>query len=637
MVSNIRLPSETWSHIANFADLGTKKALRSSSNLQKSATEEHLSARIKNRTQLSQALRSAFVQNAPELDLSAAGVRDEDIVGYLQSGPKHHELVLRNNPISNRTIHALHNLPDLKQLDVSKTPVDADSFRALPSQLKSLRANDTIFRSNDVFHLFHIEALNELQVGGTAIDQNTIILLKERFPQLKSLTISHNACMDDFTMPAVGEFHQLEALDISHISATAEGIDDAINPETLKKLSVAGNSQIDEGTLYSLAGSQKLEALDVSHCDLSAEVIRDLSNMPNLTSVNLRGNYEATDDAIAGLLAKDHLEHINLLSTSISTAVAEALTEQNPLKSAHFSQLDNIDKVVSNLHRKGMVEELTLKSNFQSTSLDSFSKLASLPGLRKLTLDTRFNLLTDQQATEISRSASLEDISVNGEELTDDGFKALASLPKLSRLSVAFASLSPQTIAHLAKSPSLENLCLATPVSEIGTAELTAIASLPHLKALQITINVNNNDEGMAALAHRATKLNTLDLIASSALTQQTMQHLANMSSLEHLNLTGCTLNEEDLMELRHSTSLKSLNLTDVEFSRTTAQALATIPTLTTLHTYIDDTDEEALRAFIGSGVKFIHIDTDGVNPTLLQDLHQAGISLIPRRGLSSY
>lgn len=190
--------------------------------------------------------------------------------------------------------------------------------------------------------------------------------------------------------------------------------------------------------------------------------------------------------------------------------------------------------------------------------------------------------LTDAGLASIAELRNLEVLHLDGNaKMTDDGLKALATLPKLRHLRLTgpftdrgiqyLASLpslkvlwlespnvSEESLRHLVQSRSLERLCVPW-LDRITDRSLAYLTSMPKLKALGVGDAVSA-DAGVARLASLA-NLEVLALKGGRALTDKGLTPLATMPRLRALQIYNSRITEQGLAGLSQCRLLDSIEI----------------------------------------------------------------------------
>jgi hypothetical protein len=190
--------------------------------------------------------------------------------------------------------------------------------------------------------------------------------------------------------------------------------------------------------------------------------------------------------------------------------------------------------------------------------------------------------LTDAGLASIAKLRNLEVLHLEGTaKMTDDGLKALATLPKLRHLRLtgpftdrgiqALASIptlkvlwlespkaSEESLKYLAQSPSLERLCVPW-LDRITDRSVTYLSSMPRLKALGVGDAVSS-DAGVARLVS-LTNLEVLALKGGRALTDKGLTPLATMPRLRALQIYNSRITEQGLTGLSQCKTLDTIEI----------------------------------------------------------------------------
>ena len=149
-------------------------------------------------------------------------------------------------------------------------------------------------------------------------------------------------------------------------------------------------------------------------------------------------------------------------------------------------------------------------------------------------------------------------------QISDDGFKQLTDVPKLTFLDLDYnVATTDASLAHMAQHlSSVTDLGLhGTSITDDG---LVHLGQLKHLKSLNLTATKING----AGLAHLAAldSLHYLILNATS-IKDESLKHLANLPSLENLELLKTGISDAGVEYLVHLTKLKRLVIRETKIS----------------------------------------------------------------------
>jgi hypothetical protein len=237
----------------------------------------------------------------------------------------------------------------------------------------------------------------------------------------------------------------------------------------------------------------------------------------------------AADDATLALLASVGPIHtLTLQPAGYTDAGCEAIARLTDLKALHLQSV-----------------------TFTSAG---FEKLAKLPQLEELVLNGCS--MTDEKLNSLQTCRTLQRISVSGaDDITPDGYAALASLPALSVLGIYGPMTTDEALQRLAASKSLVLLSLGQP--SISDEGLRFIGEMPNLHYLSITVTSITS----AGLAHLE-PLHLTDLVLRCpGLDDASLAVIGRFSSLHNLQLLSTAASDEGFAPLGRLTHLQRLVL----------------------------------------------------------------------------
>ncbi|QDU25140.1 Leucine Rich repeats (2 copies) [Anatilimnocola aggregata] len=207
-----------------------------------------------------------------------------------------------------------------------------------------------------------------------------------------------------------------------------------------------------------------------------------------------------------------------------------------------------------------------------------FELIANQPELKKLTLYGSCKGLNNETLPLLKKLTKLEDVSTDGMQVTDAGFGPLAEMKSLKSLSFFHPSWGSKEfvgtgLVQLAGLPNLEKLTIAgTPFNDQGMA---AVGKLTQLKAFR-TWHTFQTEAGNQHLL-KLTNLKELRLGQRlrqyngqpnpPSLTDDTIQVIAQLTSLESLWLDEARLSGTALAQLKGLPNLKLLTLERVDIA----------------------------------------------------------------------
>jgi hypothetical protein len=184
-------------------------------------------------------------------------------------------------------------------------------------------------------------------------------------------------------------------------------------------------------------------------------------------------------------------------------------------------------------------------------------------------------LITDKAFSTIARLEKLEVLDAAGvARLSAAGIRELRALKSLKELSVWPSSANDQTAALLAEITSLEKLNLGGGVGEVSKDaknELTdeglrKLASLPRLRSLTAQCRPIT-DKGVAAFKGEYCQLEELNLDWCSLLTDKSLESMARLK-LRKLSIVAWKVTEKGLKQLASMDQLVQLNVSRTTLGR---------------------------------------------------------------------
>jgi hypothetical protein len=228
--------------------------------------------------------------------------------------------------------------------------------------------------------------------------------------------------------------------------------------------------------------------------------------------------------------------------------------------------------------------------------------LAALDRLDRLVLlDVSHSQIDGSGLRWVPRDAPLSTLRLNGNELSDEGLKQVASFADLEALELEGASLP--TAEPLGKFANLRELHLDR--AYVADHQWHAIGRLASLERLDLgTMHIESGHFGWLAgltglheLSLGATRIEDQDLACLTSLKQlrrldldQThvtsacLVHVSSLQGLQHLNLWMTSVSDAELERLTRLTQLRTLNLKGTHVSGASVPTLAQLQSLTRLH-----------------------------------------------------
>lgn len=271
--------------------------------------------------------------------------------------------------------------------------------------------------------------------------------------------------------------------------------------------------------------------------------------------------------------------------------------------SSHGSNVEALKKLGAQVTEKdGVVTQVQAKCD-AFTEAD-YRTLGEFKTIKVLSLSTG-KTLTDDMLALLTSLTELEDLSTEGCQLTDDGFKHFAAFQKLRRLKFFHPSLRSEKltgsgIAQLKSLPKLESLTFAG--STAGDAALEAVGQLTQLKEFRIwhTSQTHAGNDHLAKLTNLTAlrigqRLPSFTKNSPPSFDESTMETLAQIKSLESLELTEARLSAKIIPQLKALPKLKKLKFETVDISSADIDAVkAALPGVNVIWDPLSEADKEA-------------------------------------------
>ncbi|MGB7345159.1 MAG: hypothetical protein WBD20_13175 [Pirellulaceae bacterium] len=236
----------------------------------------------------------------------------------------------------------------------------------------------------------------------------------------------------------------------------------------------------------SLAGIGNLKSLVLHEVGLSdAQFLRMISKSPGLKSLRLADTSMLTDKAFATIDSLTQLEYLEVENVAIGDAEMTKIGALTELRELNLAGTQITDRGIANLIRNsdgatrlGKLEQLNL-DRCQLRG-DHFDALGSLEALSWLSLDdVPFDT---RQWSKLVTCKHLLDLSVRRTQIDDQVTAAIAMLPSLLSIDLSLCDLRPGSIALLRRSQSLQEVNLSgtqiTDDSLMHFADMSSLAKL---------------------------------------------------------------------------------------------------------------------------------------------------------------
>lgn len=227
---------------------------------------------------------------APELEELTLwdGVRSQD-VATLSRFPKLRKLDAQGAQLSNAAVQHLVKLHALRDLDISRSSIDATGVAKL-SILELRRLVPPRFTGPDYSSLVGFRHLRELDLSGAHIHDSQLRVLRG-LPELRSLNLAGTR-ISDAAAATLLEFPLLQRLNLAYTSITGVTVRQLTALSELQELNLQ-NISVGEGDLDAFAQLQKLRVF--TGTGISDRGLRALAALPNLQGLVLDFGPEELD------------------------------------------------------------------------------------------------------------------------------------------------------------------------------------------------------------------------------------------------------------------------------------------------------------------------------------------------------
>jgi len=408
-----------------------------------------------------------------------------DSLSACQSMPLLRALYLNGCQVHDHHLSSLSGLVDLRYLSLAKTPITSEGVQYLASlvSLKFLDLSETKVGDAGVAVLSKLPNLERLDLTQTDITMDGAFSWIASRPFL-AVTISENLETDRWEDRAL-LFGYSEDIAMSGRS----GIGKFVGGKHLTKLSFSGSfrfspmrSELTDSQNFTSSGPRSLSELD----------LQMFENLVHLEELSFGSeSFNPSSDQIARILKNKSLKYL-MIGCKLDNAGMSTVTQQTSLQTLNFALAGISDQQLVRLSKLPNLTSLVLsKGEFSPDSISG-----SCAGLRTLKLDSV--------------------------DLKGDGLKALASLPRLTRLDL-----------NLKEHYSLEQIR----------------DWFPNLRQLRIDDSRIVESE-IFSVADQLGKLERLEIL-NAKLTKASIAEFGKMTGLKHLVLRKTGLDSKAEPELK--------------------------------------------------------------------------------------
>ena len=414
------------------------------------------------------------------------------------------ELILYGNPgMTENGLKALTNLRSLRHLRLGKECLFTDRgiahLASLPS-LKVLWLDTHNITDESLRWLARSKSLERLNMYWLdTITDRGIVYLKDA-PRLRKLDVGH-ARLTDAGLAQFAAYGNLDYLRLPG-GFTDTGINNLANINHLKYLWINcySGSPLTDKALATVSNLRELEELYISGTGFTNEGIELLAKLENLQVLNiLQFGQDGLDNKNLKQLAKlSKLKKLNLSSADQITI--SGINVLNALDALENLSIDDIRRDDGSLDISGL-------RNLKNLSVRMWSKTTKIDS----EFVTNYESFRDSDIACLSGLTNIEDLSLIGYGIGDDGFKHLVPLTKLKHFQITGGTdLTDEGLKHLANMRRLDSLSIHS--SRITSEGLAYLYPLKTLHIIRIKSTVPINGFAISRLRTELPHLQSLDI-----------------------------------------------------------------------------------------------------------------------------
>jgi len=347
----------------------------------------------------------------------------------------------------------------------------------------------------------------------------------------------------DWPAIAFGDWSSVEMTDVD-ISYRRNVSDDLLEQVSVfRKLdSYSVNGQrVTDRSLKALRGMPELKTVTIEACDITDATLEHLATLPNLEDLTLRG-VAVTDKGLAHLWKLPKLTNLTLDFTLISPQAVKEFQDARP------------DCVVGFVPAGGRTEVEAAKGIMRRDA----------------------NLLYDSD----TRLVTAMIFSMNEKPWRSQDWALLQAIPEIQAVSIDDLPSTLEAIRQVQKLPNVERLTLET--LPVTAQELTLLSQYPKLTELDFQPE-NLTDEHLIAIAKLPNLVKLKIEPEAGTITRRGIAALAQAKKLQHLQLSGVPILDEDLEPLAELPALTKLDLSSTPITDQGLDHILKMPRLTDL------------------------------------------------------
>ncbi len=485
---------------------------------------------------------------------------------------------LENINVQDKGLKEFANLTQIREMRIAMARVNGTGLASFVN-VEKLDLNNT--RMND-------EGMK--QVAG---------MKKLRYLSLRDTVVT------DEGLRQLAELRDLETLDLFGLRLTDRGVSHLRGLTKLKRLNILGSALTDAG-VEALEPLKELTELNLYRTQITNAGLSKLKGLKNLTSLDVR-YARVTRGGVDDLVAANPRVRVEFQDAAPQTA-DPALRSAKPTTMTDAAIAGWIEKMGG----RSSLEAGKIRSVDLSRTSVSDAQLAYLSGL---TAVTRLRLNTtevgDGGMVHVGKIKTLVDLDLGHSMVSDTGMAALNGLTGLQRL----------TLNHTL---SKGNLPMTMPLEELEISNTTfddqsaaALAKMPTLRSLRLAYTDVTAD-GLKALS--ALPLRKLDIL-SNDIGDEAMVHIGKMTTLEELYLSYCRHTNKGLADLSGLTNLQVFESVRTRLDDKAVPYLNGFAKLRRLNLDYTGLSDEGLAALLLPELEELRLDTANLTDAAVETL----------------
>ena len=439
-------------------------------------------------------------------------------------------LALSSTEISDRALEYLSALPNLRTLTIQSVKITNDGLRHLAGHrnLRTLLLNANQIGDEGVKHLAGLMDLGRLELQGTAVSDQSVAVLKQ-LTNLGELNLIDTAV----TESGAAALHKaLPGCRISYGNGKSPIV---LEPST-------GNDRKAAEWVLEQGGRVSIAYPDGTHGSL----ISDRSELPSepfqLFEIQLSGLKSIPDEMPLRQLSR--LIQVSFAGSRTTSKQIRQLADLPRLQVLGAGNAELDDDCIQHLNQFPLLTHLDVTVY----SEDAIRRLAGLTQIRELGIDIAADL-KGEPLDVMATMPNLEDVRISNGDLRWSEVAKLARIPKLRRLALdsrRSLAADPEGFQELSAFSNLKTLLLAD--MSFSDPALSQLPLLPEVEELAV-LRCNLSDEGVRKLAEFP-RLKALYLANTPTITDAAFAHLKALDALEELNVVSCNVTAEAVLSL---------------------------------------------------------------------------------------